>query len=183
MAAESLDELIRAHSDAVYRIGLRIAANRADAEDILQEAWIQVHRNLHAYRGEARIETWIHRIAVNAALMHLRRTKRHRAESLDEMLPELDATDTFAHPDLDYGAVARADELLAEHELAALALDVLAEMPPQYRVPFVLRDLEEIAPDEVATLLEITPATLRQRVHRARLLLRARLAARLGSES
>jgi RNA polymerase sigma-70 factor (ECF subfamily) len=183
MAGDSLDDLIRTHSDAVYRIGLRLTANRADAEDVLQEAWMQVHRNLSSYRGDAAIGTWIHRIAVNAALMHLRRTKRHRAERLDDVLPDLDSADMFARPELAYDAVARADELLERHELAAVALDALAAMPELYRVPFVLRDLEDMPTPEIVELLEAPAATIRQRVHRARLLLRARLADKLGSES
>ena len=179
---EDLVVLIRRHSGAIYRLALRLTANAADAEEVLQDVCLQLVRSLDSFRGDAQLTTWLHRVTVNAALMHLRKQARHAAERLDEMLPAFDATGRLARIDIDYDVAARADELLARHELAQIALDALAALPPAYRLPFVLRDLEGVEPSAAAELLGLEPATLRQRVHRARLMLRAHLAQALGGE-
>ena len=179
----TIEALIREHAPAIYRVALRLTANAADAEEVLQDVCLKLARELASFRGEARLSTWLHRVTVNAALMHLRKAKRHASVPLDDVLPTFDATDTLARRDVDYAAPARADELLARHELARLALDALAALPWEYRAPFVLRDLEGMDPADAAALLGLEPAALRQRVHRARLALRARLAREMGGES
>jgi RNA polymerase sigma-70 factor (ECF subfamily) len=177
-------ELVREHSRAIFRVALRLTGNASDAEEVLQETFLQLHRKLPTFRGEAKLSTWIHRIAVNAGLMHLRTRKRRAAEvSLEEHLPRFDDTGTLARLDVDYSVAARADELLERRQLAAAALDAVAELPDAYRVPFVLRDLEGLDTDETAALLGIDAALVRQRLHRARLALRARLTELVGAES
>lgn len=181
-AADAITALIRRHGAMVYRLALRLTTNPADAEEVTQEVCMQLTAQLATFRGEARLATWLHRVTINAALMYLRRERRHVADRLDDALPAFDRTGTLARLDLDYGAAARADELLARHDLAELALAALRELPEPYRIPFVLRDLEELGTAETAALLGLDPDAVRQRVHRARLALRARLAARLGAE-
>src|SRR5689334_23392041 len=102
-------ELVRSHSRAVYRVALRLTANPSDAEEVLQDTFLQVHRHLDEFRGEAQLSTWIHRIAVNAALMHLR-ARRRRVEAerpLAELLPRFDDTGILARLDCDYSTAAR----------------------------------------------------------------------------
>jgi RNA polymerase sigma-70 factor, ECF subfamily len=176
-------ELVRRHTRAVYRVALRLSGNPSDAEEILQETFLQLHRTLGAFRAEARLSTWLYRIAVNAALMHLRRQRRHEAERLDEHLPGFDERGTLARIDIDYSVAARADRLIEARELAAAALAALANLPEAYRVPFVLRDLEDLGTEETAEILGLSVGLVRQRVHRARLALRACLTALAGGEA
>jgi RNA polymerase sigma-70 factor (ECF subfamily) len=177
-------QLVRRHSRTVYRVALRMTGNATDAEDVLQETFLQVHRKLDTFLHEAKFSTWLYGIATNAALMQLRaRRSRPIERSLADYLPRFDETGTYARLDVDYSCAARADVVVEHRELARAALEFVAELPEPYRVPFVLRDLEELDTEEVATILGIDVAAVRQRVHRARLMLRARLDKLVGADS
>jgi RNA polymerase sigma-70 factor (ECF subfamily) len=180
---DAFPELVRRHTRAVYRVALRFSGNPSDAEEILQETFLQFHRSLASFRAEARVSTWLYRIAVNAALMHLRRQVRHQAERLDDHFPRFDERGRLARLDIDYSVAARADRLIEARELYATALAALASLPEAYRMPFVLRDLEELGTEETAEILGLSVSVVRQRVHRARLALRARLSALAGGEA
>jgi RNA polymerase sigma-70 factor (ECF subfamily) len=180
----SFAELVRRHTRVAYRVALRLTGNPSDAEEVLQEAFLSLHRNLDGFRGDAKLSTWIYRIVVNAALMHLRARRRRIVElPIEDYLPAFDATGTWARLDTDYSCAARADEVVERQELARFALQAVAELPELYRVPFVLRDLEGLDGEEAAQLLDLDAATLRQRLHRARLMLRARLNQLVGADS
>jgi RNA polymerase sigma-70 factor (ECF subfamily) len=155
-----------------------------DAEDVLQETFLRVHRRLETYRREAKFSTWLYGIATNAALM-LRRSRRSRPieRPLADYLPTFDETGTYARLDIDYSCAARADAVVEHRELARAALEFVADLPELYRAPFVLRDLEELDTEETAAILGVDVTVVRQRVHRARLMLRARLNQLIGVES
>jgi RNA polymerase sigma-70 factor (ECF subfamily) len=182
--APAFEELVQRHARTVYRVALRLTGNASDAEDVLQETFGHVHRRLAAFRGEAKFSTWLYRIAVNAALMH-RRARRSRPVELpiEHYLPRFDETGTYARLDVDYSQAARADEVVERRELVRAALTFVAELPELYRVPFVLRDLEGLDTEETATLLGVEVAAVRQRLHRARLMLRARLTQLVGGDA
>ena len=155
----------------MYRLAWRLTSE-TDAADILQETFLQAFRNLGTFRGEARFGTWLYRIATNASLMLRRSRARRPAEPLDPFLPRFDRDGRHdATPD-ELVVASRADELLDRAALASKARDGLARLPDIYRDAFVLRDLEEMPTAEVAAILAIDPAAVRQRVHRARLMLR-----------
>jgi RNA polymerase sigma-70 factor, ECF subfamily len=140
-----------------------------------------VHRKLGSFRGDARFSTWLFRVATNCALMVRRREKRHRAESLEEYLPRFDHDGRHAR-DVDHGEAARADEVLDRRRLVEEARRALHRLPRLYRVAFVLRDLEEMPTEQVAKVLRASEAAVRQRVHRARLMLRGYLSHLVGVE-
>jgi RNA polymerase sigma-70 factor (ECF subfamily) len=119
------------------------------------------------------------RIACNA-LMHRRARRRRPVESLEAFLPEFDAAGRHCHTPSELQVAARADELLDRRVLAQAATSALDRLPELYRTAFVLRDLEELTTAEVADVLGVEPATVRQRVHRARLMLRGYLGALAG---
>jgi len=115
--------------------------------------------------------------------MHRRARRRRPVESLESFLPEFDAAGRHRHPPAELQVAARADELLDRHFLAEHATAALDRLPDLYRSAFVLRDLEECSTAEVAEVLGVEPATVRQRVHRARLMLRGYLSALVGVKS
>jgi RNA polymerase sigma-70 factor (ECF subfamily) len=125
----------------------------------------------------------LYRIVTNAALMHRRARTRRPVESLESFLPAFDATGSHRHAPAELQVAARADELLDRRFLAEQATAALDRLPDLYRSAFVLRDLEELSTAEVAQALGIEPATVRQRVHRARLMLRGYLNALAGVKS
>ena len=169
--ALSFARLVERYQQRVYRLAWRLTSE-TDAADILQETFLQAFRKLATFRGEARFGTWLYRIATNASLMHRRARTRRPAEPLDPFLPRFDRDGRHdATPD-ELVVASRADELLDRAALAAKARDGLARLPDIYRDAFVLRDLEEMPTADVAAILAIEPAAVRQRVHRARLMLR-----------
>lgn len=172
----AFETLVERYQARVFRLACRLTGNESDAPDVMQETFLQVHRGLGAFRGESRFSTWLYRIATNAALMQRRARTRRPAESLEQFLPGFDGDGRHAPEPADFEAAARADELLDRSVLARRAREGLERLPELYREAFVLRDLEELETAEVAELLGLEPAAVRQRVHRARLMLRGYLA-------
>lgn len=178
----AFEALVARFQDRVYRLARRLTGSHSEAEDVLQETFLQVYRGLASFRGEARFSTWLFRIATNAALMQRRRNERRPAESLEEYLPRFDESGRHARQDADLSLAARAEEILDRRRLAESALQGIDRLPELYRTAFVLRDLEEMPTSEVAAILGIDAAAVRQRVHRARLLLRGYLSHLVGVE-
>jgi RNA polymerase sigma-70 factor (ECF subfamily) len=139
-----------------------------------------VYRRLSSFRGESRFGTWLYSIATNTSLMYRRARARRPAESLEEFLPRFDATGAHVGTPDELLVASRVEELLDQRLLAEQARAAIARLPDAYRDAFVLRDLEEMPTADVAQALGLAPATVRQRVHRARLMLRGYLSALAG---
>jgi len=175
----AFETIVHRYQARVFRLVCRLTGD-ADAPDVLQETFLQVYRHLSSFRGESQFGTWLYRIATNAALMHRRVTKRRAAESLEDYLPRFDADGVHAATPAELQVASRADEILDRETLAERARDVIGRLPDLYRDAFVLRDLEEMSTAHVAQVLGIEPAAVRQRVHRARLMLRGYLSDLVG---
>jgi RNA polymerase sigma-70 factor (ECF subfamily) len=175
----AFETIVRRYQARVFRLASRLTSD-ADAPDVLQETFLQLYRHLSSFRGESQFGTWLYRIATNAALMHRRATKRRAADSLDAYLPRFDAEGVHAATPAELQVASHADELLDRKTLAERAREVIGRLPDHYRDAFVLRDLEEMSTAAVAQALDIEPAAVRQRVHRARLMLRGYLSDLLG---
>jgi RNA polymerase sigma-70 factor (ECF subfamily) len=178
----AFEAIVRRYHARVFRLAARLTSE-TDAPDVLQDAFLQVHRHLPSFRGESRFSTWLYRIATNAALMHRRARARRPAESLDAFLPAFDAAGAHCGTPAQLRVVSQADELIDRRVLADRARAGLARLPELYRAPFVLRDLEDMSTADVAEVLDIEPAAVRQRVHRARLMLRGYLQDVIGAQS
>jgi RNA polymerase sigma-70 factor (ECF subfamily) len=178
LAADSsaLELLVSRYQAKVYSLARRLTGNRADAEEAAQECFLRAIRRLGTFRGEAKFGTWLYRIATHAALEQRRRKARRRSESLEPYLPRFDRAGRHAR-DIEDVAQPGADVMVDQARLARRAGGALERLDVRYRVPFVLRDLEELPTPEVAAILGITEALVRQRVHRARLMLRGFLSA------
>ena len=181
--AGAFETLVGRYEARVYRLACRLTGSDVDAQDVLQEAFLAAYRGLASFRGAARFSTWLYRITTNAALMHRRARQRRPSESLEEFLPRFDENGQHAPEVAELAAASRADDLLDGKLLAEQARAALERLPDLYREVFVLRDLEELDTSEVASLLGIDAATVRQRVHRARLMLRGYLAHLVGAKT
>ena len=170
----AFEALVVRYQRRVFRLACRLT-NETDAPDVVQETFMQVYRHLSTFRGSARFSTWLYRVVVNAGLMHRRARARRPAESLDEFMPRFDADGRHAQTPDALRITSRVDELMDRHVLAKKVQAALQRLPDLYREAFVLRDLEELSTADVAQVLGVEPATVRQRVHRARLMLRGYL--------
>ena len=170
----AFEEIVARYEGRVFRLACRLTSE-TDAPDVLQNTFLQVYRNLPSFRGESQFGTWLYRIATNAALMLRRGRARKPAESLDAFMPRFDEHGMHAELPAQLLVASRADELIDRQVLVEKARAGIARLPDLYRDAFVLRDLEEMSTGDVAQVLGVEPATVRQRVHRARLMLRGYL--------
>jgi RNA polymerase sigma-70 factor (ECF subfamily) len=181
--ASAFEILVSRHEGRVYRLAYRLTGSDADAQDVLQDAFLAAYRGLASFRGAARFSTWLHRIATNAALAHRRARRRRPTEPLEEFLPRFDEDGQHALEAAELRVASRAEALLDGKLLAEQAQAALERLPDLYREAFVLRDLEELDTSEVGELLGVDAATVRQRVHRARLMLRGFLSHLVGGRA
>lgn len=166
--------LMRRHNQTLYRTARSILKDDAEAEDAVQEAYLLAYRGMGAFRGEAKLSSWLVRIVVNEAIARTRKRKR-RAEIIrldgdveSEVTAGEDAMDTTASMQPEQGAQRAETRRLLEKKIDAL--------PDAFRTVFVLRAVEEMSVEEVAVALDIPEATVRTRFFRARGLLREALA-------
>jgi RNA polymerase sigma-70 factor (ECF subfamily) len=165
-APPTWDEIVRTHSERIYRLAYRLSGNRADAEDLTQETFVRVFRSLSDYTPGT-FEGWLHRITTNLFLDMVRRRARIRFDALPE-----DAGERLASSSA--GPEQRYDETHLDPEIQR-ALDSL---PVDFRAAVVLCDLEELSYEEIAATLGVKVGTVRSRIHRGRVLLRNALAHR-----
>jgi len=167
----AFNELLRRYERKIFRLALHITQNREDAEDVLQESFLKAYEHLDQFQGQSKFYTWIVRIAVNQALMKLRKRKSDRSVSLDETIDtgednisrEIAAWDE--NPEQKYSR----DEL---QRILTSAIDGLA---PIYRAVFVLRDIDGLSTEEAAEALDLSVPAVKSRLLRARLQLREKL--------
>lgn len=175
----AFETIVTRYQTRVFRLACRLTSE-TDAPDVLQDTFLQIYRHLSSFRGHSQFRTWVYRITMNAALMHRRAARRRPADSLEKFLPQFDGDGTHAATPAELRVVSKADEHIDRQTLAEKARDAITRLPDIYRDAFVLRDLEEMPTAHVANALGIDPATVRQRVHRARLMLRGYLSHLLG---
>jgi RNA polymerase sigma-70 factor, ECF subfamily len=170
---DAFTDLMRRYNRRLYRVARSVLRDDAEAEDALQDAYLQAYRALPAFRGESALGTWLTRIVVNAALMRRRKTGR---------LAEVIELGADVGADVDASPHDRPDEP-AQPELAALRAQTrrlietgIDKLPAAFRTVFVLRAVEELTVEETAATLDIPEATVRTRYFRARAMLREALA-------
>lgn len=178
----AFETIVRRYQARVFRLACRLTSD-TEAPDVLQDTFLHLYKRLSSFRGESQFATWLYRVATNTALMHRRATARRPSESLELYLPRFDADGTHAATPAELQVVAHADELLDRQVLAEKARHVIARLPDLYREAFVLRDLEGMSTADVAQTLGVEAATVRQRVHRARLMVRGFLSDLVGVKS
>jgi RNA polymerase sigma-70 factor, ECF subfamily len=156
--------LVMPHWDALLRVTQRILRNREDAEDAVQTAFLDAFRNLNGFHGRSRFSSWLTRIAMNAALMRLRVSRRKRETSLDEVA---EAGETRARFDLVESRPNPEQEYLS-NEGRVLLEKGLKKLRPLYLEVLHLRSMQELSAKETARILELPVGTVKARLHRAR---------------
>ena len=167
------ERLVRTHTPRLLALARRIVQNEEDAHDAVQEAFLSVFKSLTNFDGTAKLSTWLHRIAVNAALMRLRTKRRHPEASLDGLLPRFVEDGHQADPPAPWQETA--EKLLERKETRTHVRDSIDQLPESYRTVLLLRDIEEMNTDETARMLGLTEGVVKTRLHRARQALRTLL--------
>ena len=166
-------ELVNRYEKSLYNFGLRMCDNPSDAEDMVQDTFLNVFKYLKGFRYETKFRNWLYRVATSACLKKKRRSKfaPDRELSLDEFLP---ADESTVSMDLPRWASQPLDQVLDE-ELGEVIRQALMDLPEKYRLVVVLRDVEGFNTQESAEILGLTPTNIKVRLHRARLFLRESL--------
>jgi RNA polymerase sigma-70 factor (ECF subfamily) len=168
--AAAFEELVTRYEGKIFRLTRNITGNHEDAEDAMQDAFLNAYAHLPDFHGDSRFYTWLVRIAANEALMRLRK-RRPNQFSLDEPI-EGDA-DLFPRELEDWGPTP--EQKYAQTEMHDIVGEVIEALKPEFRIVFLLRDLEELSTQETAELLGISVPAVKSRLLRARLKLREKL--------
>ena len=161
----SFTEIVEQYSDLAYSIAFRMLRNAEDAEDAVQEAYISAFKALPKFKGQSKLSTWLYRIVVNACLMKIRKDK-----SRAKYIAEKDYDDAIV-----YDWKNDPEEAAVNSELRSTLEGGLDLLSPDLRAAVVLRDIQGLSTEESAEALNISIASLKSRLHRARILLRKHL--------
>jgi len=180
--SDAFGALVQPHL-ALFHNGIhRVLGNTADTQDALQDALLSIHRDLQRFEGRSRFSSWGYKVCLNAALMARRsRVRIHDMERSEPLaLGPFDARGHHLEVDRtpEWQVEAQAHALAEQQEMRECLVRALDELPDTHRIVFVLKDLEDWKTEDIARHLELTPGTVRQRLHRSRVLLQARLRSR-----
>jgi RNA polymerase sigma-70 factor (ECF subfamily) len=163
------EQFVRSNLGWMLAVAKRIIIDSTTAEDVVQDAFSNVFKNLEAFRGDAALKTWMHRIVVNQALMALRKQRRRKEQSIDELLPEFDASGCrIAEPSMLPRLAETPEALLMSNDRRQQVLSSIHRLPENYRIVLMLRDIEELSTSEVAEVTGLTEANVKVRLHRSR---------------
>lgn len=167
----AFEQLVKLYDRNVFRIAQHITHNREDAEDVVQDAFLKAYENLGQFQGQSKFYTWLVRIAVNEALMKLRKRRSDKIVSLDENIETEE--DSMPREVADWSP--NPAQLFDQAQLKEILGKVIQGLPPGFRTVFVLRDVEGLSTEETAEALDLSIPAVKSRLLRARLQLRERL--------
>jgi len=163
---ETLERFVKEHAGWMLKLAKQLTKCDADAADCVQDSFAAILKKIGDFEGRSSIKTWLHRIVVNQALMKIRKKTNLREQSLDDYLPEFDVNGLLIGP------VRMSDEsvesLISKKNIAEKVRIAISELPDNYRLVLMLRDIEGFSNNETANMLEIELGTARTRLHRAR---------------
>lgn len=169
----AFSELVYSYGPKLLKHAEQFLRDPSEAQDCVQEVFIQAFRKINTFRGEAALATWLHRILINACLAHLRKRKTKDTLSIDALMPEFDwagcRTEPLGEPLL------QIDELIAQQEVREAVLLKIKQLPDPYRSVLLLRDIEGYSTREASEVLMVSIATVKVRLHRARAALKKHL--------
>jgi RNA polymerase sigma-70 factor (ECF subfamily) len=176
---EAFEVLFRRYVNRVYRQAIALVGNDADAEEIVQEVFLTIYQKAKSFRGDSAFSTWLYRLTMNVSLTRLRRRKSGKALNLDDFLPHY-REDGHHQVRPVFNWANEVELRLEKDELRRLLQDAMKQLPPAQRAVIILSDVEGISNREISEILGLSIPAVKARLHRARLLLRGKLAVSLG---
>lgn len=166
-------QLIQTHQGWMKALAERMLNDGALAEDCVQESFISAMQKVASFQGRSSFKTWLKRIVINNCLMKLRQQKHRNEINVDDLMPQFDHND--CRLELQWPAIKTPDTVLQENQNAEQILNYISQLPYDYRVVLLLRDIQELNTKEVARILECGEGTVKVRLHRARCALKKML--------
>ncbi len=169
--SDAFEQLVGQVEKMVYNLGVRLLGRPSEAQEILQETFLQVHKALPRFEGNGGLSSWIYTIALNQCRMRLRKNKGVVTEELDETILSYKTR----APEAQTGLLPDPADVLADKEMREQVEAAVQELPEPYRMVFVLRAMEGRSTEETARLLDLSVEAVKSRLHRSRLFLRGKL--------
>ena len=166
-------QLVRTHQSWMQALAKRILNGDTLAEDCVQESFISAMQKIASFQGRSSFKTWLKRIVINNCLMKLRQQQRRSEVNVDDLMPQFDNNECRLEPH--WQAIKTPDTILQDHQNSEQVLNHINQLPDDYRIVLLLRDIEELSTKEVAEILECAEGTVKVRLHRARCALKKML--------
>lgn len=174
------EQFVRQHGGWMLAVANRLLGDQPAAEDCVQEAFLNAFQKIDTFEARSTLKSWLHRIVVNAALMKLRTRRRANEQPIDTLLPEFDRND--CRIEARWNRLETPVDILQRSQVRELILSKINELPEDYRIVLLLRDIEELSTREAAEILACSDGTVRVRLHRARAALKKLLEPMLRGE-
>ncbi len=176
----AFNELVVLYQDRVFRILLRMLGRRDEAEDMAQEVFVQVFKAVGNFRGDAKLSTWIYRIAVNLCKNRVKYLKRRHSEAQDEYEALAERSPMTSGSGVTSGDIHRPDQMVEGLQLERVVQECIVELEPDFREVLILRDVEDLTYEELCEVTGLPDGTVKSRLHRARGMLKAAVERRMG---
>lgn len=166
----SFEELLTRYSSKVFSLASRLTRNTEDAEEVLQDVFVTVHRKIAGFEGKSSFSSWLYRVTVNAAFMKLRKRKQDLSVSLEDIVQQSQTVAALKSPESAF-----VDSQSIRNQMLEALEVAIRKLPDDYRPVFILRDVDGLTSREVSKILDLTVPAVKSRLHRSRLMLRRRL--------
>jgi RNA polymerase sigma-70 factor (ECF subfamily) len=175
----AFNELVQLYGDRVYRLVHRMLGRREEAEDMVQEVFVQVFKAVDQFRGDSKLGTWIYRIAVNTCKNRSKYLSRRHSDKEDEFEPHAERS---AVGDTGSSEYAQPDQVVAGYQMEGIVRRCIAELEDDFREVLILRDLEDLSYEDIVAITGHPEGTVKSRLHRARAMLKAKVEVLLGEK-
>lgn len=166
----SFEELLSRYSNKVFSLASRLTRNAEDAEEVLQDVFVTVHRKIASFEGKSSFSSWLYRVTVNAAFMKLRKRRQDLSVPLEDVIQQSHAITSLKSPESAF-----VDAQSIRNQMLEALESAIRKLPDDYRPVFILRDVDGLTSREVSKILDLTVPAVKSRLHRSRLMLRRRL--------
>lgn len=178
----AFNELVQAYGRRVSGLVFRMLGNRAEAEDLTQEVFVQVFKAIGSFRGDSKLSTWIYRIAVNLCKNRTKYLRVRHAGEQDELEAVAERVPLGEATRANVAQIERPDEAMAGRQVEKIVQDAIARIDPTFRECLVLRDVEELSYEEIGEITGLPPGTVKSRIFRARAQLKEMVEKELGEK-
>ena len=178
----AFNELVEAYEYRVFRLVHRMLGRRDEAEDMAQEVFVQVFKAIGQFRGDAKLSTWIYRIATNLCKNRIKYLARRHDGAQDEFDAMADRAPMSQAKGVTFGDVARPDQMVEGYQVEDIVQRCMRELDHEFREVLVLRDIEDLSYEEIAEITGVADGTVKSRIHRARSALKSKVERALGEK-
>lgn len=178
----AFNELVQLYQQRVFALVFRFLGRRDEADDMTQEVFVQVFKAIEQFRGDAKLSTWIYRIAVNLCKNRAKYLQRRHSDAQDELEPVAERSPLSQAKGVTYGDVARPDHMVEGFQVENIVQRCIGELEPDFQEVLVLRDVEDLTYEEIGEITGLAEGTVKSRIHRARGMLKSKVERALGEK-